>query len=70
MYRPNPFKQSTLHAWIQEASDELARNQIANPSVQLVMKYIHKHHPGVLFSPHWFSAQYKRYTSQPQISLG
>lgn len=56
MYRPNPFKLSTLHAWIEEAHNELEQ-----VSANVVMKYIHKHHPGVLFSPHWFNVQYRRY---------
>lgn len=63
MYRPNPFKYSTLHAWIQEALDELYQHGLDDPSTQMVMKCIHKHHPGVLFSPNWFNVQYRKYTS-------
>lgn len=61
MYRPNPFKLSTLHAWIRESLDDMGENQIKEPSAQMVMKHIHKHHPGVLFSPNWFKVQYRRY---------
>ena len=59
MYKPNPFRLSTLHQWIDETL-EYYKDDI-DISIKKVMKYIHKTHPGVLFSPHWFTVQYKKY---------
>lgn len=64
MWRPNPCKRRTVHAWILEALDYLGKDGIHNPSPNLVMKVIHKLHGGVLFSPHWFSATYKKFRAQ------
>jgi hypothetical protein len=69
MYRPNPFKLSTLHEWILQSIQELHGNHDNDGNDEMttetispivVMKHIHKTHPGVLFSPHWFNVQYKR----------
>jgi hypothetical protein len=59
MYRPHPFQLTTLHAWIAEARSVLGQDATASQ----VMKHIHVVQPGVLFSPHWFAAMYKKYVN-------
>lgn len=74
MYRPNPFKLSTLHSWIDDAVHSLENTNDAQgreyPDADEVVKYIHKHQPGVLFSIHWFRAQYKKYMRSLKQSNG
>ena len=65
MYRPNPFHLSTLHKWIDEALKQVKKS----PKAEQVMKHIHNNHPGVLFSPHWFTVQFKKYQKN-QIKKG
>lgn len=64
MYKPNPFLLSTLHVWI-EGALQIHRNSHEGhegyPDPQTIMKLIHRDHPGAIFSPNWFSVQYKRY---------
>ena len=72
MYRPNPFKLSTLHTWIKDAVHDLEDKKdpqgTEHPDADQVMKHIHKHQPGVLFSVHWFRTQYKKYIKNVQTS--
>ena len=72
MYRPNPFKLSTLHSWINDALHNLEKTKDSqgpeHPDADQVMKHIHKHQPGVLFSVHWFRAQYKKYINNIETS--
>lgn len=61
MYKPNPFRLSTLHTWIDQALEDHKDDK--GVDAKTVMKHIHKHHPGVLFSPHWFAVQYRRHVN-------
>jgi hypothetical protein len=78
MYRPSPFKKSTLYAWMREARAAHANQVLHNTehdldihvlTADMVMKYIHKHHPGVLFSPNWFKSQFRKFSDVSDVSM-